>query len=276
MKLIDSHCHIQFRAFEDDMDEVVKRSLNEDIFMISVGTQSDTSKAAIELAERYNGVWATIGLHPNHLHKQEFFDTNEQIKTRSETFEESVYEKMVTHSKVVAIGEFGLDYYRIPEGYEPSVVIKDQINDCIKQLKFASKHEKPVVIHCRDAHDKQFELLKNEIKAGGLTKRGVIHSFTGNVEEAQRYATIGFYLGVNGILSFSKELQAVIKEIPLEQLIVETDAPYLTPPPFRGKRNEPKNVKYVVELLAEIKGVNVAEVEKITRENTIKLFNLPL
>jgi len=276
MKFIDSHCHVQFRAYLDDMDEVVKRSLSEDVFMISIGTQSDTSKSAIELAERYDGVWATIGLHPNHLHKQEFFDTNEQIKTRSETFDSAVYEKMVQHEKVVAIGEFGLDYYRIPDGYEPSVVIQDQINDCIKQLKFASKYNKPVVIHCRDAHEKQFELLKNEIDAGGLTKRGVIHSFTGNVEEATRYAELEFYIGVNGSLTFSKELQAVIKEVPLEQLVIETDAPYLTLPPFRGKRNEPRYVKYVAELLAEIKGVTVEEIAEVTAKNTIKLFNLPL
>ena len=195
-KFIDTHCHVHFQAYKDDMDEVVQRSLDAGVGMITIGTQSTTSKGAIELAEKYDGVWATIGLHPNHLHKQEFFDDNElppeqrevgKIKTRSESFDSEYYATLVNHPKVIAIGEFGLDYYRIPPNVDKNQMIKDQKSSCRDQLKFASGVNKPIVIHCRDAHEDQFEILKAEIDAGGLKKRGVIHSFTGTGEDARRY-----------------------------------------------------------------------------------------
>jgi len=162
MKLIDSHCHVHFQAYKDDMDEVVKRSLDAGVGMITVGTQSSTSKTAIELAEKYENVWATIGLHPNHLHKQEFFDEDElppeekatgKIKTRAEAFDPEYYRTLIDHPKVVAIGEFGLDYYRVPDHLDRDQVIADQEASCAQQLSFASEFDKPVVIHCRDAHE---------------------------------------------------------------------------------------------------------------------------
>lgn len=275
MRLIDTHCHAHFRAYKDDMDEVVERALNAGVQMITVGTQSNTSRGAIELAKRYDGVWATIGLHPNHLHKQEFVDTNEAIKTRAERFDPAVYEPLVSDPKVVAVGEFGLDYFRIPEGYDREEVIADQVDEARKQLRFASQFEKPIVIHCRDAHDRQFDLLQEEIDRGGMTKRGVIHSFTGSMKDAERYRSIGFFLGLNGILTFSKELQEVAKQIPLEQIVVETDAPYLTPPPYRGKRNEPAYVRFIAEMIAELKGISVEEVAETTTNNAQRLFQLP-
>lgn len=282
-KLIDTHCHVHFEAYKEDMDEVVKRSLEEGVAMITIGTQSTTSKNGIALAEKYDGVWATIGLHPNHLHKQEFFDDNElppeeqatgKIKTRSEAFDPEYYKELVNHPKVVAIGEFGLDYYRIPEEASKEQVIEDQKEACRAQLKFASEFNKPIVIHCRDAHKDQIELLRAEIDAGGLEKRGVIHSFTGTAEEAAWYRDLGFLVGLNGILHFSKELQEAVKSIPLEQIIVETDSPYLTPPPHRGKRNEPQFVKFVAAKIAEIKGVDFEKVAKVTNENAARAFGL--
>lgn len=282
-KYIDTHTHVHFQAFKDDMDEVVERAIKEGVGMITIGTQSTTSKGAVELAERYDGVWATIGLHPNHLHRQEFFDENElppeeqevgKIKTRSEQFDPAYYKPLVSHPKVVAIGEFGLDYYRIPEGVSKEQVIEDQKHACREQLKFASEFSKPVVIHCRDAHKDQVELLKAEIKNDGLKKRGVIHSFTGTAEEASWYRELGFVLGFNGILTFSKDLQKELKSIPLDQILVETDAPYLTPPPYRGKRNEPAYVRHVAEKIAEIKGLSLDEVAEVTTRNAVNLFNL--
>jgi len=283
MKFIDTHCHVHFQAYKDDMDEVVKRSLEEGVGMITVGTQTTTSKNGIALAERYGEVWATIGLHPNHLHRQEFFDdmelspedqSNDVIKTRAEAFDPEYYRELVSHPKVVAIGEFGLDYYRVPEHLDQDQVIQDQKESCRQQLAFASEFDKPIVIHCRDAHEAQYELLKAEIDRGGLKKRGVIHSFTGTVEDARRYESIGFKLGLNGILTFSKDLQKTVKDIALDQIVVETDAPYLTPPPNRGKRNEPQYVKHIAKFLAELQGATLDSIAEATTQNARALFGI--
>lgn len=290
-RFIDTHCHVHFEAYKEDMDEVVRRNLEEGIGMITIGTQSSTSKNGIVLAEKYDGVWCTIGLHPNHLHAQEFFDANElpeeteqrehetgigRVKTRSEVFDSEYYRELVKHPKVVAIGEFGLDYYRLPPGVDQATLIEDQKQACREQLRFASEFDKPIVIHCRDAHADQIELLKEEIDRGGLKKRGVIHSFTGTAEEAARYRQLGFVLGINGILTFSKDLQAALKDIPLEQIVLETDSPYLSPPPHRGKRNEPRYVAFVAEKIAEIKGVSVDEVAEITNRNAAAVFSIDI
>lgn len=281
--LIDSHCHVHFQAYKEDMDDVIQRTLEKGVGMITIGTQSDTSKKGIEIAEKYDGVWATVGLHPNHLHKQEFFDDSElppekqltgKIKTRSEEFDLDYYTELASHPKVVAIGEFGLDYYRLPPNVNVEQMKADQKAACRAHLKLASQMNKPIVIHCRDAHADQYDLLKEEIDQGGLEKRGVIHSFTGTAQEAQRYIDLGFYIAFNGILYFSKDLQAAAAEIPLHAVLVETDSPYLTPPPNRGKRNEPWHVARIAEKLAEIHNVPVEEVQNMTVKNTIQCFGL--
>lgn len=283
--LIDTHCHVHFEAYKEDMHDVVKRALEKNIAMITIGTQSTTSATGADLATQYDAVFATIGLHPNHVHKQEFFDANElppelevknsgHVKTRSEHFDPAYYETLVKQPKVVGIGECGLDYYRIPEGADPAQVKAEQEHEARAQIDFATKVEKPLVIHCRDAHADQYKLLKESIDHGGLTKRGVIHSFTGTLEEALRYIDIGFYIAFNGIVTFSKELPEVAKQIPLEYLLVETDAPYLTPPPNRGKRNEPANVEHVARFIADLRGITLNEVAEVTTNNAIKLFHL--
>ncbi len=276
LELIDTHCHVHFNAYKEDMDTVIKRSLNAGIGMITVGTQSDTSKRAIEIAEKYDGVWATIGLHPSHLHKQEFHDDQEfdSVKTRCETFDPEYYRKLVAHPKVVAVGEFGLDYYHMPPEVNAQKVIEDQELATQIQIDFATEFNKPIVVHCRDAHDAQYELLKSAVDAGKLPRRGVVHCFTGTLEDAQRYIQLGFLIGLTGILTFSKELQAVASELPLESILVETDAPYLSPAPFRGKRNEPAFAKYIAETLAQVKEVSYEYIAEQTTKNTMDLFNL--
>ncbi len=288
MKWVDTHCHVHFNAYKEDMHEVVKRQLDEDVFMITVGTQETTSQNGIALANQYEGVWCSIGLHPNHVHAQSFHDVNELpqehtseakrevIKTRSEHFDERVYAELVAHPKVVAIGECGLDYYRIPEGKDPDVVRREQWEQCEAQLRFASKYDKPVIIHCRDAHEDQAKLIQMLVDDGLLARRGVIHSFTGTLDEAKRYIDLGFYLGINGILYFSKELQSVVAQISLKHLLLETDAPYLTPPPDRGKRNEPKYIKRVAELMATLQGTTPERVRDATTNNAIQLFSINL
>lgn len=280
-RFIDTHCHVHFQAYKDDMHDVVRRALDAGVGMITVGTQSTTSKNGIALAEQYDGVWATIGLHPNHLHKQDFIDDNEvdpeeaaHIKTRAEHFDPEYYRVLAQHPKVVAIGEFGLDYYRIPPGVDVDQLKADQAEAVRQQLRFASEVGKPVVIHCRDAHADQAQLIEEEIAHGGLARRGVIHCFTGTAEEAARYRELGFLVSITGIVAFGKNVQEAVRQIPLEQMMLETDAPYLTPPPHRGKRNEPAYVEHVAAKVAELKGVTIEEVARVTTENALRLFGL--
>lgn len=278
-KFIDTHCHVHFQAYKDDMDAIVQRSLEAGVGMITVGTQSTTSKNGIDLASRYDGVWCTIGLHPNHLHAQDFVDEEElpgslHIKTRAERFDWDYYAELAKHPKVVAIGEFGLDYYRVPPGVDLEQLKREQKDQAAEQLRFATSVDKPVVIHCRDAHADQAELLRDEIERGGLKRRGVIHCFTGTAEEAAVYRELGFYVSFTGIVTFGKNVMVAAKEVPLEQILIETDSPYLTPAPKRGQRNEPRFVEHVAAKIAEIKGVTVEEVARVTTENTAKLFGL--
>jgi TatD DNase family protein len=288
-RFIDTHAHVHFQAYKDDMDEVVKRTLAKGIGMVTIGTQSTTSKNGIALAERYEGVWCTIGLHPNHLHAQEFLDENElppgaagvgvsadptKIKTRAEKFDREYYAELVKHPKVVAIGEFGLDYYRVPPGFDIEQLKKDQADAVRAQLRFATEFEKPVVIHCRDAHADQAALLKEEIDRGGLSERGVIHCFTGTAADAAVYKELDFFVAFGGIVTFGKNVMEAAREVPLDQIVIETDAPYLTPAPNRGKRNEPGSVEIVAEKIAELKGISVDEVAKVTTENARRLFGL--
>ncbi|HLD20689.1 MAG TPA: TatD family hydrolase [Patescibacteria group bacterium] len=283
MKLIDSHCHVHFNAYKDDMDEVIKRTLDHGVFMITVGTQKDTSAHGLEVAQRYDGMWATVGLHPNHTVEQEFWDNDElspeeqatpKIKTRAEHFDMDYYRELAKHPKCVGIGEFGLDYYRIPEGVDREEVIRRQEETVRAQFDLASEMNKPVVIHCRDAYPQQAVMIREAIEAGKLARRGVIHCFTGTLEEAQTFIELGFYISFSGILTFAKNLQEVASVLPLERLLVETDAPYLTPAPDRGKRNEPWRVEVVAQKLAELKGVTVEEVASQTLKNTKTIFQL--
>ncbi|MBU4453232.1 TatD family hydrolase [Patescibacteria group bacterium] len=276
--LIDTHCHVNFAAYKDDMDAVIRRSLDEGIGMIAVGTQSDTSRRAVEVAEKYDGVWASIGLHPSHLHKQEFHDEGEldSVKTRTEVFDPEFYRQLVSHPKVVAIGEFGLDYYHMPTNIDATQVHQDQINAVNLQIDFATEFNKPIIVHSRDAHDDQFKILRLAVEAGKLPRRGVVHCFTGTLEDAKRYIDLGFMISFTGILTFSKELQAIARELPIESIMVETDAPYLSPPPHRGKRNEPSYVKFITQTLADAKGLEYDQVAQQTTENAIKFFRLTI
>jgi TatD DNase family protein len=276
LKLIDTHCHVNFSSFNDDVDDVIQRSLKQNIGLIAVGTQTDTSKRAIEIAEKYDGVWATIGLHPSHLHKQEFHDDQEldPVKTREEKFDINYYESLISHPKVVAIGEFGLDYYHIPIDIDINCVKRDQIRTANLQIDFATKYNKPIIVHCRDAHDDQYNLIKTAVSNNQLPKRGVIHCFTGTIEQARAYIELGFMISLTGILTFSKELQNVAKELPTEMIMLETDAPYLSPAPHRGERNEPSNVKYITQVLADLKGLDFDKVADITTKNAINLFDI--
>lgn len=289
--LIDTHAHVHFAAYKEDMHEVITRALQQDVHMITVGTQKDTSQKAIETAERYEGVFAAIGLHPNHLHKQAFFDENElgasssatpKIHTRQERFDGDLYRSMARHPKVVAIGECGFDFYRLPEGVEVSDARVIQEEAVRAQFDLATKVEKPVIIHCRDGHADQVRVIEEYLKAGKLTRRGVVHCFTGTREEAEKYHALGFLTSFTGIITFPPRkhegaispLQEVVRDLPLSMMMVETDAPYLTPVPHRSERNEPAYVRFVAQKIAELKGISFEEVAEVTTANAKRLFGI--
>ncbi|MEK9155406.1 MAG: TatD family hydrolase [Patescibacteria group bacterium] len=277
MYLIDSHAHLHFPAFSADIDEVVKRAQESDIGLVTVGTKFSLSESGVAFAECYENVWATIGLHPGHVHDHNFVDENEEsnnVPTPEKTFDEERYASLVTHPKVVAIGEFGLDYSRVPEGMNLEVFKNDQQEVARQQLRFATKYQKPVVIHCRDAHGDMQTLIAEEIARGGIARRGVIHCFTGTAEDAAKYAELGFLVSITGIVTFGKSVAAAVKEIPLDQMMVETDCPYLSPIPLRGKRNEPANVRLVAQAIADLHGISLDRVAEVTTQNAVRLFGL--
>lgn len=267
----DTHTHVNFAAFKDDQNEVIQRALDQKAWMINVGTQANTSASAVELANKYpEGVFAAVGLHPVHTFQQMLDEEESHFRSRAESFAEDAYEQLL-NGKVVAIGECGLDYFRLPEN-DKEPVIKKQKTEFVNQLQFAQKHGLPVIIHCRDAYEDVLEILKAEYD--GFP--GVIHSFTGDWATAKKFLDFGFYVALNGILTFDKtgRLAEVAEKAPLDRLLTETDAPYLTPPPYRGKRNEPSYVQYVAAEIAKIKRIDPEATGQHTFENACKLFNI--
>jgi len=210
-----------------------------------------------------------------------------EFKTSAEKFDYDYYQELAKDDKVVAIGETGLDYYHIdkPKLKAQSLKIQAQNQNLehlknlqkevlLEQIALAQELDKPVIFHCREAHNDLLTILKEWDLVGNKKLRGVIHSFSGRWSQAQQYLAMGFYLGFNGIITFARDYDRVIKQMPLAQLILETDCPYLTPWPFRGKRNEPSYVKYVAQKVAELRGTSVEEVAEITTKNARTLFNI--
>ncbi len=266
--LIDTHAHVNFGVFEKDAGEVIRRALDAGVWMINVGSDFKTSQRAVELAEKYpSGVYSAVGLHPNDF--GEIFDGNE-------------YKKLAENPKVAAIGEIGLDYYRIKNGDLNSREKQKELFK--KQIELALELNKPIIIHCREAHVDLMEILSSYFfppkadpprEENLKSKRnGVIHSFSGTGEQAEVYRKLGFKIAFNGIITFSRDYDAVISETPIEDILIETDCPYLTPVPYRGKRNEPLYVAEVAKKLAEIKGISLDEASEKTTENAKKVFGI--
>jgi TatD DNase family protein len=277
--LIDTHAHLNFNVYKQDADEVIRRSLENDIWMINVGTKYETSKKAAELAQKYEkGVYAAVGLHPIHLETglvKIKNDTEEiEVNTKEEDFDYEKYKDLALRSlgeggKVVAIGEIGLDYYWRPKTTKKKEIFKQKQKELLlKQLGLAKELNLPVIFHCRMAHQD----LINELRIKNYELRGVVHCFSGNWNEAKKYLEMGFYLGFNGII-FKLDLDEIIKNTPLDKILIETDCPYLTPPQRTG-RNEPLYIKYVAEKIGQIKNIDLEELAKITTENAKKLFKI--
>ena len=277
--LIDTHCHIQFKAYQDDREVVLGRCAEKGLVMNVIGTQQSTSQKAVELAESRDDVYATIGLHPIQTEKITVEEETTMFVARGEDFDMEFYDTLVRSSnKVIAIGETGLDAYHVPKDQELSAVMDKQWGLFLKHVELANRYELPVVIHVRDAHEELITRLQEQ----KIAIRAVVHCFTGNWEQAQAYLDMGFCLGFTGVVTYpikktnptvQEQLLEVVDKIPLDRILVETDAPYLAPQAYRGQRSEPWMVGEVVKLFATRRGVSEEEMREITVRNAKQLFN---
>ncbi|WKZ26227.1 MAG: TatD family hydrolase [Candidatus Paceibacterota bacterium] len=294
---IDIHAHVNFAAYDEDREAVIERALEAGVWMINVGTQKDTSKSAVELVEKYEkGVYAIVGIHPIHTDKS-FHDEKELgssgkelapsevegFVSRGEVLDENYYRELLKHPKVLGIGECGLDYYRCTPESE-----KKQRESFSAQIALANEFKKPLMLHVRNpstgstnslqassgqagsgksAYRDALEILKSEAKVSGN-----FHFFAGSWEEAKEILDAGFFLSFTGVITFARQYDEIIKNTPLDRIMTETDCPYVSPEPFRGKRNEPMHVREVVKKISEIKGEDFEKVRETLLQNALKFF----
>jgi len=281
---IDTHAHVNFNVFKDDAEEVIRRSLDNETWMILVGSEYKTSNRALHLANKYQkGVYAAIGLHPIHLQDMPI-DSQEDgnsynFRSRCEDFDYGSYEKLAKFEKVVAIGEIGLDYYHLDPSKDIEAAKKKQQEVFAEQLLLARSLDLPVIIHCRQAHDDLLGILEEFKKEYGHiipTDRpwGVVHCFSGDEDLAWKYFNLGLFISFTGLITFSKQWDELIRKMPLDKIMIETDTPYMTPEPHRGQRNEPVLVQYVAKRIAEIKNLKIEKVAEVTFENAKNLFRI--
>lgn len=281
--IIDTHAHIQFNAYKEDSDAVIERALRAGVAMIAPSSQIDTSKRSIVYAEKWNSpfLYAAVGLHPIHLEDTEVDgdEVGEQdvFRTRKEEFQREVYEEMLSFSKVIAIGEIGLDYWRKPKSKaKREAYITRQKDAFVQQLDLATDYDLPVILHCRVAHDDMIDILNDHAYIHEIGGNSLVsHSFTGNQEQLEALLSIGAYIGVNGLVFKLDMVQDAVVNTPLERMVLETDAPYLSPP-NAPERNEPYYITETAQRVADIKGVSLEEVEETTTQNAIDLFRLPI
>jgi TatD DNase family protein len=253
--LIDSHTHLTLPQFDDDREMVIQRAQEAGLkHIITIGIDIEDSQKALTLAKEYSFISASVGVHPH-----------DAESINAETY--SLLRKFSTQDKVVAIGGMGLDFYRNLSRREI------QIQHFREQLRLACEVSLPAIIHDREAHQEVLTILREE-KAE--TVGGVIHCFSGDWTMAKACLDLGFYISIPGTVTFkaSGAYQDLVRDLPLDRLLLETDSPFLAPRPFQGKRNEPANVRYVAEAVARIKGMDIAELADITTRNTQELFNL--
>ena len=279
MRYFDAHTHVNFVAFKDDAEATIARAREAGVGMNIVGTQIETSRAAVEMAEKYDDVYATIGLHPIHTGKsyhdeKELGEGGKAFTSRGEFFDAAAYEKLAESPKVIAIGECGLDYYRLEEHTK-----KTQEGAFITQIELANRLQKPLMLHIRpalqslggggNAYDDALAILKSHAKV-----KGDVHFFAGSWDIAKKFLDFGFTLSFTGVLTFARDYDEVVKNAPLDMLLSETDAPYVSPIPYRGKRNEPKHTVEVVKALATIRGESLPKVSEQLIANVQRIFHI--
>ncbi len=271
MNFFDGHTHIQFPIYDSDRDEVIKRARAAGLCkMIVVGTQGKTSKDAIRLSEQYPDlIWATVGFHPNHLDEKPHHDKAEQVDLAREEFSFERFLELAKNPRVVAIGECGLDFYRSKK----EELRSKQEPVFRKHIELALEVGKPLMIHCREAFQDLIDVLV-ACRISLLPNPGVIHFFTGTTDDARKLLELGFTFTFGGVVTFTRDYDEVIKLIPLDRILSETDAPYVSPAPYRGRRNEPAYVVETVKKLAELKGVSLEKMSEQILENAGRIFGI--
>jgi TatD DNase family protein len=281
MKYIDTHCHLNFAAYNEDRDEVIQELETESVAGIVVGTHLDTSTKAVALAQQYPHLWAIVGLHP--IHTVETFRDSQEIGSadgqsfvsRSEVFDVQQYDQLINESKkVIAIGECGFDYYHHDQETK-------QVQEAAfrAQIECACKHNLPLMLHVRpsqgsyDAYDDTLLVLR-EYQSRYPSLRGQLHFFAGTEEHIQVFIDLGFMISFTGVITFASEYKTLIKKVPLTSILTETDAPYVSPHPYRGKRNHPCYVKEVYTTIAECKDITVETLQEQVRKNVHTLYNI--
>jgi len=252
--IIDTHVHLDDNRYKDDLDEVLKRAKEANVVKFIIpGADPSTLKRAIEISESYEDIYFAVGVHPYDI----------------ESYNRAFLEEFIEHPKCVAVGECGLDYYRLPKDKDEKEAIKKRQKEIfIDQVDLANKYKKPLIVHIRDASLDSKEILKEYSKYGG-----VLHCYNAN-RELLSLSDNGFYFGIGGVITFknAKKLVEVLPDIPLEKIVIETDGPYLTPEPYRGKRNEPAYTRYILNKIAEILNKDTKELENRFFENSTRLF----
>jgi TatD DNase family protein len=282
IKYIDIHAHLNLSAFNDDRDEVLTRTREEGVAHINIGTKESTSKKAVEIAETYEDVYAIVGLHPiqttpQEHDEEELGEGGTPFLSKGEIFNKDFYRELCANKKVVGIGECGLDYY-----HNDLSTREVQEAQFIAQIELANELSLPLMIHTRNAkgnaasassatnvYDDTYAILKQYAKVPGD-----IHFYAGNYEQAKRFFDIGFTVSFTGVITFAKDYEEVVRNAPLDMIHGETDAPYVAPVPFRGKRNEPIFVKEVYKKIAEIKGLEEETVRAQLLLNAKRLFGV--
>ena len=258
MEFFDSHAHLDDEKFDEDREEIIEKIHNDEISkFISAGYSLEASKKAIELSKKYEFIYSTCGISPNDIPQKE-----DELWIMTHEIEKMVKE----NEKVVAIGEIGLDYHWNKENKEL------QKKAFIEQIKIANRVNLPIVIHTREAVMDTLEILKNN----EVNCRGVFHCCPLNRELVKEGLKLGFYISFAGPVTFknSKNANEIIESVPIDRILIETDSPYLSPEPLRGRRNDPRNVKFIAQKIADVKGISLEEVANITYENAKKIFNL--
>lgn len=253
-KYFDIHSHLNFLDYEKDWEEVIGRLRETDTHTIVVGTDYETSKKAAEIAEKHDGIYASIGVHP--------------VDNPTRSFEREKFEELIKSPKVVAVGECGLDFFHAGKGFD----FERQKKLFIEQIEFALAHDKPIMIHARDAYSDLLDILEPLHVEHGARLRGNVHFFAGNWVIAERFINIGFTISFTGVITFANTYDEVIQKAPLESIMAETDAPYVAPKPYRGQRNEPAYVQEVVKRIAEIRGADLEEVRIALVNNTFRMI----
>jgi TatD DNase family protein len=252
--MIDSHCHLNLRHFEDDREAALARAATDGVVaFMNIGYDRESLRDTMELVERYPFVFGAAGVHP---HDASAFNEDLERDIR----------QALDHPRIVAVGEIGLDFYR---DLTPRNVQQDIFR---RMIRLARERHKPIVIHCRDAFHEVIETLISE----GGTYRGIFHAFSAGEAEARSVFELGFHVGIGGVVTYrNSRLSEVVATLPLDRIVTETDSPYLTPHPWRGKRNEPSFVGHVVRAIARARGISPIEVERVTTENYFHAMGIP-